>query len=270
MDRRLRTVRFLHAIACAAFLIRTCAVRADPGLSTASTPNSEFTYLFGGGELRGWKQLGHWKLEQGSVYCSASEKERDCNLHFVGGKLPADCELEFQWKENLAKPAGWLNPGYGFNYNLAIQGPSQESYEAGVDYDISGTNIRLHTGIREREVRDNVSGFSTGWPVRDFSAPVGQWNTSRILCRGPRVEFWLNDNKTLDVNLGPSGREQRIKLGIENSDELVSARTAAWTKRTGLYLTVVAPFAGTFDPKRRVEIRWIRVRELRGVAAESR
>src|SRR6185436_5959942 len=46
-------------------------------------------------------------------------------------------------------------------------------------------------------------------PIR----PAGEWNTSRIVVRGARVEHWLNGANVLTYDLGSAA----VKAGIEKS-----------------------------------------------------
>jgi len=46
-------------------------------------------------------------------------------------------------------------------------------------------------------------------PIR----PAGEWNTSRIVVRGPRVEHWLNGKHVLTYELGSAA----VRAGIEKS-----------------------------------------------------
>ena len=44
-------------------------------------------------------------------------------------------------------------------------------------------------------------------PPKDFTKPVGEWNSARIVVRGWHVEHWLNGRKTVDVDLAsPEGK----------------------------------------------------------------
>ena len=40
--------------------------------------------------------------------------------------------------------------------------------------------------------------------------PVGEWNTTRIIVRGPHVEHWLNDVKLLEYELGSADWEAKV------------------------------------------------------------
>jgi hypothetical protein len=40
--------------------------------------------------------------------------------------------------------------------------------------------------------------------------PVGQWNESRIVVRGPHVEHWLNGEKVVEYELWSADWERRV------------------------------------------------------------
>ena len=35
----------------------------------------------------------------------------------------------------------------------------------------------------------------------NIAKPVGQWNSARILARGPKIEMWLNGTRTASIDL---------------------------------------------------------------------
>jgi hypothetical protein len=47
-------------------------------------------------------------------------------------------------------------------------------------------------------------------PPRDVTQPVGLFNKVRILARGPHVEYWLNDTKIVEFEIGSEDWQRRI------------------------------------------------------------
>jgi hypothetical protein len=44
-------------------------------------------------------------------------------------------------------------------------------------------------------------------PPKDVTKPVGEWNATRIVVRGWKVQHWLNGGKVVDVDLAaPEGK----------------------------------------------------------------
>lgn len=48
-------------------------------------------------------------------------------------------------------------------------------------------------------------------PARSVAKPAGEWNTSRIVARGTRIEHWLNGVKVVDYEIGSADWEERVK-----------------------------------------------------------
>ncbi|MFW6062441.1 MAG: 3-keto-disaccharide hydrolase, partial [Planctomycetota bacterium] len=47
-------------------------------------------------------------------------------------------------------------------------------------------------------------------PTKDMCKPVGEWNTTKIVCNGHRVEHWLNGEKVVDYELFSDDWERRV------------------------------------------------------------
>jgi hypothetical protein len=158
-----------------------------------------------------------------------------------------------------------MNPGLGINFNVGIPGGSLDSsYGAGIDYHVSGVDIRLHT----RSTSDTSpvthrfnSGFSTDWPVKDFSKPIGQWNHSRILCKASRIQFWLNGKQAFDIDM-----ERPSDTGRDHWSPAMALAVDDWISRrkNGIYLSIIAPFSNELAVPR-VEVRSIAVRQLKAI-----
>ena len=55
------------------------------------------------------------------------------------------------------------------------------------------------------------SNFALHPPVRDATKPVGQWNRTRLLVNGARVEHWLNGELVLRYDLWSDDWKQRVR-----------------------------------------------------------
>ncbi len=109
MDRRLRTVGFLSAIVWVPLLTDRCAEAADSGLPGASTPNGEFTDLFGGRNLAVGNNWAIGSLKEAPFTAqpvttsmtaisisSAADSQRIVSLYSNGGRIlpsPPECSI---------------------------------------------------------------------------------------------------------------------------------------------------------------------------------
>jgi hypothetical protein len=253
------------ALCCLAFFGDPLGGTADePGVPNKIAGNAQFEPLFNGRDFSGWRRTANWRIADRAFYCHEVDERHssDNNLHYDAGRLPGDCELVFEWREGAkSKDSKRLNPGLGINYNTGIPGGgSAFSYGAGIDYHVSGIDIRLHTrSIHDPSVVSHQfnSGFLSTWPAKDFSKRIGEWNQSRILCKGSRIQFWLNGKQAFDLDLervrGKGGDDRPEYLAIDD-----------WIRRgnNGLYLSIVAPFSNELAAPR-VQIRSVAVRRLK-------
>ncbi len=205
------------AAICFAALVNR-AVGAEPGDrgkgGTGETSAPPWR-LFNGVGLQGWKQnASGWRVLDGEICCGNAGDWRNI-LRFVAARIPANCEIEFEWREgattNLGVTVGpapqRLNPGRAISF--AICGVDDDkpnsSYGAAIDYNVSGLTVRLHTRSLDddspRVGRVPVSGFGMDGPAKNSSNPIGQWNRSRIVCDGSKIQFWLNGNRAYDFTM---------------------------------------------------------------------
>jgi len=245
--------------------------RSEPDVSPAGDCNSRPELLFDGRSLLGWKQSGNWRIIDGAIrYSRVADVNND--LHCTR-KIPGDCEIVFEWKEG--GEIEWqttgntkikkLNPGFAISYHAGEQfanGGLNASYGAAIDYYFSGMAIRLHThDIDDKWPSDNkyTSGFQTRWPSKDCTKPIGQWNRSRIVCKGSRIQFWLNENKGFDLDLRDKNGFNKDQKDHYITDLAVDGFLKL--KSESLYLSVIGPYSDGIA-KARVEVRYLAIREV--------
>lgn len=273
-------VRYLSACAAIGLLLSVPVTR---GIAAERVPSSgrqsiadkaDFLPLFNGRDFQGWQQAGNWQIAEGAFY-GASVRQGRGDLHLTAMRIPGNCELVFEWKEDkdidwkalgLSRPYRKRSPGFviGFNVGSGTRRPNA-SYGVCVDYCVSGVGIRLHT----RSVLDNLpahefegSGLKSSVAVKDFSKPVGQWNQSRIVCKDSRVQFWLNDSLAFDLNIN---EEEATTSGGGVNRFLPEWAIKQWLGRVdrGLFLSVIGPENQTPATTIRVDIRSLAVRPLK-------
>jgi len=101
----------------------------------------------------------------------------------------ADFELELEWKVG---PRG--NSGIFYR---ATEG-TRRIYENAPEMQIldnSGHNDGRNT------ITSAGSNYALDAPSADVTRPVGEWNSVRIVARGPLVEHWLNGTKVVEYEL---------------------------------------------------------------------
>jgi hypothetical protein len=173
---------------------------------SACTPSPGMTQ--GGGEWKslldgsatGWRGYRQTALPAGwKVIDSALTRVGTGGDLVYGAEQFGDFELELEWK---IQPRG--NSGIFFR---AIE-----------------TTERIYENAPEIQVLDNIghpdnktdltvagSNYALHPAQRDAVKPVGEWNTVRLVVRGPHVEHWLNGKQVVSYELGSPDWEARVK-----------------------------------------------------------
>ncbi len=222
----------------AALVVLTLAACAGPRSATASG----WTDLFDGTTLDGWHGYASpdvppaWTVQGGVLTLSHDTGD--------GGDLVApgtygDFELEVVWKISECGNSGVFYRGVEDAalapiYRTALEmqvldnchpDGKYPSHRAGALYD-------LYT------------------PTED-AARVGDWNTSRIVARGPHIEHWLNGRKIVEAEQGSDDWLARVNVSKFRDGE---AFPAYGTRRSGL--------VGLQDHGDPMWVRSVRIRPL--------
>ena len=157
------------------------------GLQAQQKP--DWVSLFDGKTIahwRGYKETGvpaGWKVQDGAITRVAEGPD------LVSREQYADFEFEFEWK---VPPGG--NSGVMFRVTEALE----STYHSGPEYQILD-NARHEDG--KNPLTSAASSHSIAAPNHDMTKPVGHWNQSRLLVKGPHVEHWLNGMKVVEYEL---------------------------------------------------------------------
>jgi len=214
------------------------AACAGPGSATASG----WTDLFDGTSLDGWHGYASadvpaaWTVQDGVLALSHETGE--------GGDLVApgtygDFELEVVWKIAECGNSGILYRGE----EAAELAPI---YRTALEMQVLDN---CHSDGRYPSHR-NGALYDLYTPAEDASRP-GDWNTSRIVARGPHIEHWLNGRKIVEAEQGSDDWASRLSVSKFRDGE---AFPAYGTRRAGLI--------GLQDHGDDLWVRSVRVRSL--------
>jgi hypothetical protein len=181
-----------------------------PNALTPAERAAGWRLLFDGGTLTGWRGLGydsvptaHWRVVDGAIEKIPSgmvAKIAD-GQPANGGDLMtidtfADFELSFQWKV-----APGANSGVKYNVSEEFSLAHASNHAAlGFEYQVLDDSLSDDNKIPSHlagSLYDLIPPNGAKPP-----APVGQWNTSRILFQGKHGEHWLNGAKIVEFDLG--------------------------------------------------------------------
>ncbi len=237
------TRRILFAFAASALL--ACTDRATPDVSDADATSvetaGEWTTLLDAdpASLENWEmysqsEIEGWELVDGELHADGAGW--DARKDLVTKQDYEDFELALEWRIDSANSSGIF-------YHVNKDG-THEIYELAPEYQVMDDR----NWPAELEPNQKVAGnYAMHETAVDASRPFGEWNTTRIIVRGPHVEHWLNGQKVVEFEQGDADWQSRKAAGKwATVDDYASAKTG----RIGLQN------AG------KVSYRNIRIREL--------
>ncbi|MFL5499872.1 MAG: DUF1080 domain-containing protein [Gemmatimonadaceae bacterium] len=166
--------------------------------------------LFDGKTFDGWRGLGydtvptaHWKIENGTIRKLADGvvPRLPDGQPAAGGDLMTkdtfrDFELEWEWKISRAG-----NSGVKYNVSEEISMAAAPNHAAlGFEYQMLDDS--LHEDNKVPSHRAGALYDLIPPSANKQLAPVGEWNSSRIVFRGNHGEHWLNGRKVVEFELG--------------------------------------------------------------------
>ncbi len=179
--------------------------------------------LFNGKSLDAFELApGSWEIEKdGSVVCRMEKtkdkkgKERIRGMGYLWTKEEfSDFELSVEYK---------LSPGAnsGIFYRSDKNNPVNRGLEIQL-MDNEGFQKKANKVLPARKL--NASFYDGVAPKGDYSKPVGQWNHSRLVCKGPEVAFHLNGKLAFKINLddwkeagkNPDGSVNKFKTAFKD------------------------------------------------------
>lgn len=151
--------------------------------------DEEWTPLFDGETLKGWvsrsgepPKEGSWEVQEGSIHRAGAGGDLFTEKEY------GDFEFSFEWKISEKGNSGvkyrvtsyggaMLGPEFQVLDNKHPDGAKTTKRQAGALYDLVAP-----------------SG-------EDFLKPVGEWNQSRIVAKGPLLQHFVNGQKVVEISL---------------------------------------------------------------------
>ena len=205
-------------------------VAADPpNTLTPQEKSAGWILLFDGKTLDGWNDPRKksppgegWTVEDGAIRALPAPKLRE---DLISNRKFRDFEMAFDWKIAKGSNSGvkyrvqgrfFLDRGklrkemkfedqVGYELVHKVSNRSKPSAEGGEEYVIALEYQLIdnseHADARRGALYQTGGVYSMVPPARDASKPVGEWNASRIVLRGEKVEHWLNGEKVAETML---------------------------------------------------------------------
>ncbi len=185
----------LLALALAVLASPLCA--AEPNTLSSAEKSAGWKLLFDGKTLDGWRGYkteaigAGWKVQDGALVLTAA-KSGD----LLTAQEYADFELTFDWKISEGG-----NSGVIYRAGLGESAP----YRFGPEYQVLD-NEKATDNKLGNHLAGSLYDMGAEAP-RDLTKPVGQWNQSRLIVKGWKVEHWLNGKKIIAADLAsPEGK----------------------------------------------------------------
>jgi hypothetical protein len=197
--------QFIPAVVLALSLAPQPGVGAKPApnMLTAAEKAAGWQLLFDGTSLDAWRGYKRetlpesgWELKDGALRTVAKVK----GVELITRKKFNDFEFAWEWR---VAPGG----NNGVKYLVTEERPQSPGHEYQM-IDDAGYPGKLGPNHLTADFYD-VLPAAADKPIR----PAGEWNTSRIVVRGARVEHWLNGKNVLTYELGSAA----VKAGVEKS-----------------------------------------------------
>lgn len=214
------------------------AVAADPNTLTAAEKSAGWKLLFDGRSLTGWRGFksvtpgASWKIVDGAIVATVPRTD-----DLITEKAFDDFELSIEWKISEAGNSGIL-------YRVGLSEPN--SYETGPEYQLLDNEK-----ARGRELPTRRAGalYDLIAPATDTARPAGEWNETRIIVKGWRIQHWLNGVQLLEMDLG----------GVDGKALISGSKFAKMPK----FATLTSGHIALQDYGNVTSFRSIKIRELK-------
>ena len=167
--------------------------------SQAQQTQTTWQVLFNGTSMNAWRgyktdtvPVG-WHIVDGTL-----AKETPVG-DLVSKEEFGDFELELEWKIGEAGNSGILYRGTEEYDHIYWSAPEYQLLD---DIKAADNKTRLTCAGAAYALYPSPEGHLK---------PVGEWNSTRIVARGPHIEHWLNRVKLLEYELGSPDWEAKVK-----------------------------------------------------------
>lgn len=207
----IRTTTLLFSIVA----LNAQPVHAAENTLTAAEKSAGWQLLFDGHSFAGWRgyrlkgvpPVG-WKIDDGAIKTVPSGRyvvlpdPKVQGVELITEKKFTDYDLSWEWR---------IAPGG--NNGIKFMVTEDRPQAPGPEYQMLDDAGDAHRAWRG-EVHRTAAFYDVVPPAADkpMKKP-GEWNVSRIVVEGNRVEHWLNSKKVLTYELG----SEQVKAGLQRS-----------------------------------------------------
>ena len=233
--------RFLSlCVILAAFAVGTAFVlkneKATPAVAvntlTAEEKAAGWILLFDGKTTKGWRNYNkqtigeRWKVADGVLYLDVSNKNADGFQVGGGGDIITaeeyeNYELRLEWKIAKCGNSGLI---YHIHEDSSIRYP----WQTGPEFQLLDNACHPDAKIKKHRAGDFYDVIESSI---ETVKPAEEWNKIRLICKGTKVEHWMNGKKVIDTDMGSAA----FKSLLPNSKWKDHAKFGTFSKgRIGL------------------------------------
>jgi hypothetical protein len=179
-------------------LLAALSLSAQDNTLSEDEKKAGFKLLFDGKSLDGWrgwkkdKPSEAWKVVDGLL-----------TLAGKGGDI-----LTIEQYENFELKIDWrVAPGGNSGIMYRVAETEGAPYMTGPEYQVLD-NAKHPDGKNPKTSAGSI--YAVYAPAKDVSKPAGEWNSSRIVANGRKIEHWLNGEKTAEAEIGSEDWAKRI------------------------------------------------------------
>jgi hypothetical protein len=173
--------------------------QSDPNTLTAAERAAGWRLLFDGKTTAGWRGYKKTDVPAGWQVVDGALTRTGPGGDIITIDRFGSFDLAFEWK---VAPGG--NSGVMYRVTEEYDTP----WQSGPEYQILDNSGHKDGANPETST---ASDYALHAPVKDVSKPVGQWNQSRIVIDGKKVEHWLNGVKLVEYEIESADWAERVK-----------------------------------------------------------
>ncbi len=233
--------RFLSlCVILAAFAVSTAFVlkkeKATPAVAlntlTAEEKAAGWILLFDGKTTKGWRNYNkqtigeRWKVADGVLYLDVSNKNADGFQVGGGGDIITveeyeNYELRLEWKIAKCGNSGLI---YHIHEDPSIRYP----WQTGPEFQLLDNACHPDAKIKKHRAGDFYDVIESSI---ETVKPAEEWNKIRLICKGTKVEHWMNGKMVISTDMGSA----EFKSLLPNSKWKDHAKFGTFSKgRIGL------------------------------------
>ena len=189
--------------------------------SLISIPAGQRQILFNGSNLSAWEyRPGSWVLDtDGSLTCKMEKvkdkkgRTRVRGMGYIWTKKEfSDFELKLSYK--LSE---------GANSGVFYRTDKDDPVQGGFEIQLMDNEGFQKTHGKKDGKKLNGSFYDAKAPSSDPAKPVGEWNTFKLTCKGPRIRLSINGVEVFSVNvddwdqagMNPDGTKNKFKTALK-------------------------------------------------------